>query len=519
MTHYGKEIWTVMEKKNYIIDEETVIPFHNHVDFCIGTGRMGLALQKEYQDQLRLVQDEIGFSHIRGHGLFCDDMAIYHEYTDASGKVCPEYNFTYLDLVMDSYRKLGLKPFLELGFMPGQMASGTQTVFYWKGNVTPPKDYEMWCALVQATLRHLMERYGTDEVVTWPVEVWNEPNLPGFWKDADMQEYFRLFEKTFAAVKEVDARFRVGGPAVCGGTDEIWIRAFMEFCSSRKIPVDFVTRHHYTTEPPVREGHYGYVKLSRPEDGFANLRTTRDIIDSFEEYRGLEIHVTEFNTSYIPNAPVHDTNQNAAYIAHQLSRLGDFNESYSYWTFGDIFEEQGVPFTPFHGGFGLVANGCIPKPTFWTFQFFKQLQGTCVHRSENAVIVRNADGGYRGVAWLESLERCGKELELTFQIPFQTELCSVLTRTVDEETCNPLAVWHGMGEPSSLTEKQKKILREAARPQVMAEQKKTENGMVKVCLNLKEHAVIYFETVPVRGNSDRGYDYCRVIQKQESADI
>ena len=98
-----------------------------------------------------------------------------------------------------------------------------------------------------------------------------------------MQEYFHLFERTFAAVKEVDGRFRVGGPAVCGGTDEIWIRAFLEFCRDRKIPVDFVTRHHYTTEVPEESGHYGYMKLMRPEDGFANLRTTREIIDSFED--------------------------------------------------------------------------------------------------------------------------------------------------------------------------------------------------------------------------------------------
>ena len=201
-------------------------------------------------------------------------------------------------------------------------------------------------------------------------------------------EYFLLFAETFAAVKEVDSRFRVGGPAICGVEDEKWIRCFLEFCSRERIPLDFVTRHHYTTEVPETAGHYGYVKLREPEEGFENLQSTRDIVDSFAQYRGLEIHITEFNTSYVPNCPLHDTNQNAAYIAHQLSRLGDVNESYSYWTFGDIFEEFGVPFTPFHGGFGLVANGGIPKPTFWTFRFFKELQGTCVHRSEDAVIVK-----------------------------------------------------------------------------------------------------------------------------------
>ena len=126
------------ESRCYKLDKENRALFHNNVGFCVGTGRMGLALQKEYFEQLKLVQEEIGFSHIRGHGLFSDDMAIYHEFEDAQGEKHVEYNFTYLDLVMDSYRKLHLRPFLELGFMPDKMALGSQTIFYWKRNTTPP---------------------------------------------------------------------------------------------------------------------------------------------------------------------------------------------------------------------------------------------------------------------------------------------------------------------------------------------------------------------------------------------
>lgn len=501
------------EERVYEISETAAARFYNNVDFCIGTGRMGLALQQEYQDQLKLVQEEIGFSHIRGHGLFSDDMAIYQEYETADGEKRAEYNFTYLDLVMDSYRRLGLRPFLELGFMPQKLASGTQTVFYWKGNTTPPESYESWCGLVTATLKHLMERYSADEVVTWPVEVWNEPNLPGFWKDADMEEYFRLFKRTFLAVKALDGRFRVGGPAICGVEDARWIRSFLEFCKKEQLSPDFVTRHHYTTDVPQRDGHYGYAALSDAEEGFANLKTTRDIIDSFDEYRGLEIHITEFNTSYIPNCPLHDTNQNAAYIARQLSRLGDVNESYSYWTFGDIFEENGVPFTPFHGGFGLVANGCIPKPTFWTFQFFKDLEGTCVHKSDEMVVLKKKDGGYCGVAWNDSRTRTGRELAIRFTVPAGdiNEYC-LIKKVVDEKTCNPLKLWHELGEPASLTPKQKKLLQEAARPFVCAGQVQAVEHRLSVELEVAEHGVVYFELQPVIKQGDRGYDYDRVMQ-------
>ena len=341
-----------MRETSYRLQPGCAVEFHNHADECIGTGRMGLALHREYLDQLRLVQEEIGFSHIRGHGLFCDDMAIYQEYKNENGETCAEYNFTYLDRVMDSYREVGLRPFLELGFMPGKMGSGDQTVFYWKGNVTPPKTYEAWRALVQALLRHLLERYGED-ALTWPIEVWNEPNLPGFWKGADKEEYFRLFRETLAAVKEVDARFEVGGPAICGVQDVEWMQDFMSFCHENALPLDFVTRHFYTFDTPSEDGRYSYGALRDPDESLKELQVSRDIVDSFPEYRGIPMHITEFNTSYRPDSPVHDTTRNAAYVARLLARLGEVNASYSYWTFGDVFEEMGVPFTPFHGGFGL----------------------------------------------------------------------------------------------------------------------------------------------------------------------
>ena len=500
------------------VTKDSRAEFHNRVDFCIGTGRMGLALHREYQDQLKLVQDAIGFQHIRGHGLFCDDMAIYQEHEE-DGKRIVEYNFTYLDRVMDSYREVGLKPFLELGFMPGKLASGSQTIFYWKGNTTPPKSYEDWKAMVQALLRHLVSRYG-EEAYTYPIEVWNEPNLPGFWYQADMQEYFKLFQESFEAVKAVDGRFQVGGPAVCGGTDEVWISAFMEFCHENRIPLDFVTRHHYTSEFPERDGHYGYIELMDEEEGFTNLHTTREIIDRYPEYKGLPIHITEFNTSYIPNAPIHDTNQNAAYIAKQLSRLGDDNESYSYWTFGDVFEEQGVPFTPFHGGFGLVANGCIPKPTFWSFVFFKNLKrkpGVCVFKNDSCVIMKLDNGDYRGVAWHASRKRTGDQLRADITLEGLRGSWCLVTQRVDEDTCNPLKVWHDLGEPASPTEEETRLLQAAARPALSTrrfEGKDKECRDVAFALELPEYGVVYFEMKKAPLTPDRGYHYERVTRQQ-----
>lgn len=517
---------------NYKVSGNENVLFNNNAFYCVGTGRMGLALQKQYYEQLKFVQEKIGFEHIRGHGLFCKDMFIYHEYdaetdffkTDKTKteNIRVEYNWTYLDMVMDSYKSLNIRPFIELGFMPEDLASGDQTTFYWKGNVTPPREYEKWTDLVRATLKHLIQRYGREEVVAWPVEVWNEPNLPGFWKDHDMKEYFKLYDVTSRAVKEVDERFKVGGPAVCGGTDKEWIQGFLEFVRENKCPLDFVSRHHYTTELPARAGHYGYPKLHKKELCFEQLDSTRGIVDSFEEFKDMDINVTEYNTSYIPNAPVHDMNLNAAYIANMLSTFGDNHKSYSYWTFGDIFEEFGVPYTPFHGGFGLVANGLIPKPTFWSFVFYKKLTREyekCVLKTPECIVVQckadkdslaagESEYYYKGVAWNVDTEMSGSEITIDLELPLdgKENSNSLLIELVDEEVCNPLKVWHELGEHANPSEEEIEVLRQSANPFV-----KTERIGNKLSLKLKENAVCYFEVKTAPINSDRGYTYGRLF--------
>ncbi|MBB1079975.1 xylan 1,4-beta-xylosidase [Limosilactobacillus sp. STM2_1] len=478
--------------------------FNNNAFKCIGTGRLELALRKEYIDELKYIQRTIGFSYIRGHGLFSDDVGIYQE-REEDGKRIVEYNFNYLDQIMDSFKELNIKPFLELDFMPEKLASGKETVFYWRGNITPPKYEKEWVKLVQVTLEHLLKRYGK-AVLEWPVEVWNEPNLVNFWKNADKQEYFKFFEITFNAVKEVNKKFKVGGPAICGVNDKEWLQTFINFCEKEKLDIDFITRHFYTVNVVPTEGHYRYPKLRDLKESLEELETSRKIIDK-SRYKNLPMYITEFSTSYSPDAPIHDTVHNAAYVADMLSKLGKTSEMYSYWTFGDVFEENGIPFTNFYGGFGLLARHCICKPTYWTFYFYKQLYKYLVEKTDNWVITKNEDNEYSGVIWNYKNEKeIGKDISIL--LPQVKGKYSVILKKISEKCGNPLLVWHGLGEPASLTKEEVKLLKDSAVPEITTKVvSDLKNSKIKVCPD----SVVYFKMKKIHGSQDTGYSYSKLI--------
>ncbi|MBB5325499.1 xylan 1,4-beta-xylosidase [Anoxybacillus tepidamans] len=489
-------------------DERTA--FKKNWNFCVGTGRIGLALQKEYLDHLKLVQEKIGFQYIRGHGLLSDDVGIYRE-VEINGEVKPFYNFTYIDRIIDSYLDLGIRPFIELGFMPSALASGDQTIFYWKGNVTPPKDYNQWRDLIVAVVSHFVERYGIKEVQKWPFEVWNEPNLVNFWKNADKQEYFKLYKVTATAVKSVHPSIQVGGPAICGGSDE-WIVDFLNFCAEENVPVDFVSRHAYTSKAPHKKTfEYYYQELEDPEDMLQQFKTVRELINQ-SPFPHLPFHITEYNTSYSPINPVHDTVLNAAYIARILSEGGEYVDSFSYWTFSDVFEEMDVPKAQFHGGFGLVALHLIPKPTFHVFAFFNALGDELLYRDREMIVTRRKDGSIALVLWnLVMRKGNGFAKEIEIEIPLSFADVFIKRQTIDEENGNPWVVWKQMGRPRFPSQRAIETLRQVAQPKVTTKRMKVEDGVVRLPVVLTKNEVTLIEVEPV---NDETYTYVGIDDSQ-----
>lgn len=342
-------------------------PFSSSWQECVGAGRAAEGLRADWQHQLAIVEKAIGFRYIRFHGLLCDEMHVYTE--DKAGN--PIYNWQYVDKLYDYLLSIGIRPFVELGFMPPALASGTKTVFWWKGNVTPPKSWEKWGDLIRALVKHFEDRYGRPEVEKWYFEVWNEPDLHGFF-DGTQEQYFQLYRTTVTAVKAVSPTYRVGGPATSGSK---WIREMLQYCSANHLPLDFISTHSYNTHTVFDEFGLKKRRLLYPGYLSDNVRNTRRIMDSSGGSH-LQLHYTEINSSPSSRDPLHDSYQNAAFLLNTLKHTEHAANSMSYWTFTDVFEEAGPAVTAFHGGFGLLNLQGIKKPSFFAYRFLHELGST-----------------------------------------------------------------------------------------------------------------------------------------------
>ncbi|MBW4359247.1 GH39 family glycosyl hydrolase [Flavobacterium taihuense] len=361
---------------------------------CIGAGRANEGLRADWQQQLALAKKECDFKYIRMHGLLTDDMAVYKE--DSKGN--PEYNYQYIDALYDFLLSIKIKPFVELGFMPSALASGNETIFWWKGNVTPPKDYKKWEDLIRNLTQHFTERYGADEVKTWYFEVWNEPNLsPGFWTGTQ-EEYFKLYDYTARAIKSVNPAYKVGGPATAGAA---WVPETIEFATKNNVPLDFISTHAYGVGQGFLDefGGSGTVLSKDASSVSGEVINSRKQISSSTK-PNLELHYTEWSSSYTPADPIHDSYHSAAYILQKLKQVGNAANSMSYWVFTDIFEEPGPRFTPFHGGFGLLNTQGIKKPAYFSYSFLNKLGETELQNADTSSwATKNAKGNVQVLFW------------------------------------------------------------------------------------------------------------------------
>jgi xylan 1,4-beta-xylosidase len=361
----------------------------------IGAGRANEGLRADWQQQLATVQHEIGFQYIRMHGILHGDMGVYSEDTHGN----PQYNFQYVDTLYDALLALHIRPFVELTFMPSKLASGPQTIFWWRGNITPPKDPAKWSALIRAFTSHMKARYGEEEICQWYFEVWNEPDLHNLFFTGNLDDYLSLYKITAEALKTECPLCRVGGPA--SAIPWKFEEAFEQYVTTHNVPADFVASHAYGVTQGFLDvdGKAGTILDPSPDSISGRMKHSRELI----QHSGrpdMELHFTEWSSAYTPTDYLHDQYHQASFILDKIKRASPYVDSMSYWTFTDIFEEQGPPLTPFHGGFGLMNLQGIRKPAYFAFRFLRQLgTGDIACDDPQTWITRSKDGSVQALVW------------------------------------------------------------------------------------------------------------------------
>ncbi len=274
------------------------------------------------------------FRYIRCHNTFSDaapnarpdqiyGCRVYSE--DATGK--SRYNFQYLDQVLDTWTRAGLKPILEMGFMPDALAEGALVRNYSGGAVNTPRDYTKWRELIHQTVKHLLARYGADEIRTWYFEIWNEPDLrtyfidghqpplPGKFTSESVARFMKMYDYFVDGALAADSQIKVGGPGLAGNNE--FFKLFLDHITrgtnavtgARGTRADFISWHGYGASQSLLD----------------NNRKRRALVRSYPELAPAELHQNEWG----PALNLTDRGQSATvlgeYYAAFLCRSIDNN--------------------------------------------------------------------------------------------------------------------------------------------------------------------------------------------------
>jgi xylan 1,4-beta-xylosidase len=496
------------QEKIVINAQSPTTPFPHFWEKTFGSGRAILSLREDYRKDLRTVKSATNFESVRFHGIFHDEVGLYDpdRQTKNPGLAAQAandasvYNFTYVDEIYDGLLANGVRPFVELSFMPKKMSSDPTALhtFWYHPNVAPPKDYKLWDDMIRAFGAHLVERYGIDEVSKWKFEVWNEPNLDFWGGNPKQATYFELYDHTARAIKSVSPRLQVGGPSTAQAA---WVTPFLAHTKAANVPVDFVSTHVYANDK-AEDVFQTHENISRETMVYRSVKKVHDQIQQ-SPYPHIPLIFSEYNASYANEPNVTDSTYIGPWLANNIRLCDGLVENMSYWSFSDVFEEQGVARTPFYGGFGLIAPEEIPKASLNVFRVLHQLGDERIATDSNSALVTKDAEGKLVVALWDYAPPTGEGATYTmphgpagpaksFDLSFDHvgPNASVEVLRVDEDHGSALKAFDAMGRPTgSLTREQIKQL-QAAGQMAPAEHLHLDHGKLQITVPAHGLAVL-----------------------------
>jgi xylan 1,4-beta-xylosidase len=451
---------------------------------AVGTGTATLTLRSDLQTHYKIGNREAGFQRVRGHGVLSDGMGIY--------KGPGSYSFTNFDKYLTGIQQAGMRPIMEMSFMPTALGlNGSDKDIY--KNATDYKNF------ITAVVQHCVDKFGMADVAQWYWEIWNEPDYPGFWNgsnaseatNAKMTEYYSLYDNAVAAITSVIPNALVGGPAT---TQQGPITAFLQHCKTAGTRVTFASSHVYPGGSNTG--------TSADANGLVSDNNSRlsDISSGGYNTQSVLSFNTEWNSSYSgqggnPGDAVlsMDNNWNVGFILKGAKLLSDKDSGdtppitvFSYWVLSDVFDESSGPsgsyilgknsgHLPFGQVFGLMTAQGIRKAAF---NAFKLLNYTGPVRLQSS-------GGTSsdGVDAMATMSKAGDEIQILVYDTYAKLNSSgsdsvtinvsnipaalagkpvfVTQFVVDETHSNPYSVWVSQNQPGDPTEPQLQALRAA----------------------------------------------------------
>lgn len=485
--------------------------YENHWSFTMAAGRAAEGLRDDWRKQLSELRRRIPFRYIRFHGIFNDEMMVYSESEDGT----PVYNWSYVDKLYDFLLEQGVRPFVELSFMPSLLARSKETIFWWKGHISPPADPAKWEALVREFIRHCLNRYGAEEVKSWYFEVWNEPDLAGVCWAGSKEEYFAFYESTVRTIKSVLPELKTGGPAMGYGSlwNDTWAEEFMEYCRKREVPLDFFSFHIYSEYPRLKVEEERLTKLMPPAYYKESMDRLKQKMDT-SGYGGVELHITEWNFSLYDRNLLHDTMFMAPFVIYHVMNTLGTAKALAFWSFTDVFEESVVPPSPFYGGFGLINRDGLKKPGYYAFELLQKLGDKLLAKGDGYVATRKSDGSVQVLLYhyvhvdllfasgdwseLSNLsrydvfeEKGSKVFDVSLHLSAGPYKCT--SYRLDREHGSVFDEWVRMGAPESLTEEEILYLSSRSGPAIHTETIRQEDWRKQITLPPHGVALLTFD--------------------------
>jgi xylan 1,4-beta-xylosidase len=483
----GGQMVQAQRQESITIDAQAATTTFPHFwEQMFGSGRAILSLRESYREDLRAVKKVADFKYVRFHAILHDEVGVYNE--DEHGN--PVYNFAYVDQIYDGLLKNGVKPFVEISFMPKKLAFNPDALhpFWYKQNVSPPKSMERWDDLMKHFAQHLVDRYGIDEVAQWYFEVWNEPNID-FWNGIPRdRSYFDLYAHTAEDLKSVSPRLRVGGPATAAAA---WISEFLNYTAEHHVPVDFVSTHGYADDTTL--DLFGK-DIPMPMDE----RVCKAVEKVHNEIRAsstpdLPLFWTEWNVQGMRES--RDTIFTGPGLANTIRQCDGLVNMMSWWTFSDVFEEGGPIPRPFVGMFGLRAKGGINKPSYYAYGLLHELGDQRIaNESKDVIVTKTAGGGLAVAVWNivdPDAQGAARQVELTFAHLAPNARVSI--ERVDQEHGEVLSHYAAMGKPEDPTAAQVEQLNRESAP---AAPEQTTLHAGKLNLTLTPNALVLVKVQP-----------------------